>query len=544
MTKKFVFKSNQIIGTASAETDGNFLSNCFINTGDFDVIYNTEDPRNILIGRTGAGKSALITRIVEMGEHAIQISPESLALSYIANSNVLRFFVETGVKLDIFYRLLWRHVLCVEVLKERFNIDSEDRKKSFIDKLWSLVPKNKADEQALNYLREWGESFWLETEYRIKEVTTKLEQDLKGSIEGALPNVGSISAGTAKTLTEEQKEDVVHRAQEVVNKVQIKELSQVIRLIDNVLLSDRKQRYYVTIDRLDEDWVEDELRLHLIRALIETSVEFSRIQNLKVVIAIRSDLLDRVFRYTRDAGFQEEKIQTSCLKISWNRRQIIEVLDARIKYLFKSQYTSDIVKHHNILPAKVGKQATIDYIIDRTLMRPRDIIQFFNSCIMMADGKANIPLRVIREAEGQYSRDRLKALFDEWYSLYPNLQSYFNLLKGKGEVFAVEEITTEEIEDNLLQIVTSGLGKPGLDYALMLSVCNGNLDISDYKREIVFIFYKVALVSIKIDATSPFSWSHLSGVTVSTAEITESTRLQIHKMYSRVLGVSDGQGDL
>lgn len=130
MSKKFIFRSNQIIGAAAAEQDGAFLSQCFIDTGDLAILCDCEDPRRILVGRTGAGKSALISRLAELDDRVIQIQPESLSLAYIANSNILRFFTEAGVKLDIFYRLLWRHILCVEILKKRFHIDSEDRKKS------------------------------------------------------------------------------------------------------------------------------------------------------------------------------------------------------------------------------------------------------------------------------------------------------------------------------------------------------------------------------------------------------------------------------
>jgi hypothetical protein len=224
-----------------------------------------EDPRRILLGRTGAGKSALIARLVEEEDNVIQIQPESLALTYIANSNVLRFFSELGVKLDIFYRLLWRHVLCVEILKARFHIDSEASKKTFLDSLWTLMPKHKKHEMALAYLRRWGESFWQETEYRVKEITHTLENDLQGSVGATIQGVGSLSAGAAKKLTEEQKEEVIHRAQEVVSKVQIRELSDVINLLDEALLTDPKRKYYVTIDKLDEDWVEDRLRFRLIR---------------------------------------------------------------------------------------------------------------------------------------------------------------------------------------------------------------------------------------------------------------------------------------
>src|SRR3990172_12605464 len=150
MTKKFIFRSNQIIGAASAESDEYYLNKCFVDTGDLYILQNCEDPRNILVGRTGTGKSALISRLYETEDHVLQISPESLSLAYISNSNVLKFFSEAGVKMDIFYRLLWKHVFCVEILKEHFKIDSEKRKKSFLEKLWSIIPRNKQDEMALD----------------------------------------------------------------------------------------------------------------------------------------------------------------------------------------------------------------------------------------------------------------------------------------------------------------------------------------------------------------------------------------------------------
>lgn len=110
MPRTFVLRSNQTIGAAAAEHDGVYLRESFVDTGDLAILCDTEDPRCLLVGRTGSGKSALLARLAEAKEHVIDIKPESLALAYISNSNTLRFFAEAGVKLDIFYRLLWRHV--------------------------------------------------------------------------------------------------------------------------------------------------------------------------------------------------------------------------------------------------------------------------------------------------------------------------------------------------------------------------------------------------------------------------------------------------
>jgi hypothetical protein len=127
MPKKFVFRNNQNIGAAQAELDSKFLDECFVDNGDLDILLSTPDPRRIIAGRTGSGKSALLSRIEESEENVIRIKPESLALTYISNSNVINFFTEVGVKMDIFYRLLWRHIFVVEVLKARFNITEETK---------------------------------------------------------------------------------------------------------------------------------------------------------------------------------------------------------------------------------------------------------------------------------------------------------------------------------------------------------------------------------------------------------------------------------
>ena len=540
MTKKFIFKSNQQIGAASAELDEHYLSQCFIDTGDLDIIKDSKDPRLILIGRTGSGKSALICQLCENEEHVIKIQPESLALTYIANSNVLQFFIEAGVKLDIFFRLLWRHIFCVEILKEKFQITTEDKKNSFLTFLWQFTPKDKKNEAALKYLRNWGESFWKETEYRVQEITTKLENDLKASIEGDIPEIVKFSTGAAKNLTKEQKENVIHRAQEVVNSVQIRELSTVLEFLNEILCANEQQKYLITIDKLDEDWIEDQFRFRLIRALIETSVDFySSIKNVKIIIALRSDLLDRVLRYTRDAGFQEEKIRTSCLNITWNQKQLTEVLNARIDVLVRNQYTKEKVTYKDVLPATIGKQPTIEYMINRTLMRPRDLIQFFNECIKTSDGKAVISQKAMFQAEGTYSRERLRALFDEWYGLFPNLEYLYVLLKGKNEVFTMEELLENDLTKNYLELLTSGQFKPGLDFDCIKMVFENQINFDDYRKNIIHIFYKVGLIGLKTDRNSPISWSHISGPDISISEMTSETRIYIQKTFYRVLGVNE-----
>lgn len=339
---EFRFRRHDTIGAADAEEDVAFLRECFVETEDFAILRDCDDPRRIVVGSPGSGKTALLSQLRESEERVIEVRPESLALAHVSNSTILRFFAALGVNLDIFFRLLWRHVFAIELLREHFNIRTEEDAVGTLRKLYAVF---KTDEYraAIKYLETWGKSFWLETERRVKEVTTTLEEELRGVVKTGFPAL-SLSVSGAEKLTEAEKEEIVDRAQSVINKIQIRQLSELIELVGAVL-SDRQKLYYVVIDKLDVDWVEDRLRYRLIRALIETVRDFRKVKRAKIIVALRVDLLDRVFRLTRDAGFQEEKYESLYLRIDWAPERLTEMLDRRIGALVKCRYTSRVLSH-------------------------------------------------------------------------------------------------------------------------------------------------------------------------------------------------------
>jgi hypothetical protein len=102
----FVFRKHMSIGEVDAENDTKFLRDCFVDTGDYDVLDDTQSSQCIVLGRTGSGKSALLERLEKCQDQIIRIEPEELALKHISNSTILSFFEDLGVDLDIFYSLL------------------------------------------------------------------------------------------------------------------------------------------------------------------------------------------------------------------------------------------------------------------------------------------------------------------------------------------------------------------------------------------------------------------------------------------------------
>src|ERR1035437_1866586 len=73
MSTNFRFRQHDNIGVADAEQDHPFLRQCFIDTGEVSILSNSGDPRRIVLGRTGAGKTALLSHFSEATEKVIEV---------------------------------------------------------------------------------------------------------------------------------------------------------------------------------------------------------------------------------------------------------------------------------------------------------------------------------------------------------------------------------------------------------------------------------------------------------------------------------------
>lgn len=532
----FRFRNTDTIGVADAESDQAFLQNCFVDNGIIDFLLDCDDHRRIVLGRTGAGKTALLNKLSERAPNVITVKPESLALAYISNSTILQFVYKLGVNLDIFFKLLWRHVFTVEVIKAHFHLDSATAKDGFLDWLRSrFSEKRRQHEKALAYLEQWGSRFWEQTDYRIEELTTKLEQDLKASIGSAIP-IAKIELSGEQKLSQEERAQVIERAKYVVNQVQIQELSYVLELLDSILEDPQKQ-YFIVIDRLDENWVEEGLRYLLIRALIETVRDFRKVRNAKIIMALRHDLVDRVLRLSRDAGFQEEKYESLYFDLTWTRGQLIQVLDTRIDRLVKQRYTTRRVTYQDLLPRLVNRTSTIDYIIQRTLMRPRDVIMFFNACIRQASDNPEITPHMLKEAEGEYSRSRLRSLADEWSADYPELMIFVDILKNRPPIFALSSIEDEEIVDLAIRVQGRNHQTDSELLDILRSLDADPAITSPLRRYIAAMFYRVGLVGLKLEAYDSVVWSTGGRRSISAAEIDVGVKLSVHPCFWRCLGI-------
>lgn len=537
----FIFKKHMSVGEADAENDRRFLEDCFVDIGDYEILEDTDTPQSIVLGRTGIGKSALLEQLEKNSDQVIRIEPEELALRHISNSTILNFFEGLGVNLDIFYSLLWQHTLAVELIKNKYSIDCAQSKSNFMDTIAALLSGNQKKQQALKYIEEWGDKFWVDTETRIKEFTDKLEANLKSSIDSNVPGV-KLSGEAGAKLSEEQKSEVIHYGKKVVSTVQIEKLSKIVNLLAEDIFTDPQKKTYILIDRLDENWVEDGLRYKLIRALIETIKKFRNIAPVKIVITLRSDLLDRVLDKTRDSGFQREKYNSLFLQLGWTKEQLMSVLDSRVNHLLKYKYTNGDVKFSDIFPDKIDKVSSAEYILDRTLLRPRDAIMFVNSCLQESQGKTEITSSIIKLAEKSYSSDRIESLKYEWFVEHPLLDKYIEVLHHRNSNFKVSSISDEELEILILELteksdLNSDIAVKSA-YAYMKSEYPTSKSyMVQLRQNLLYILYKVGVVGIKVDGTSTVKWSHDRSQDLTAKKIENTSIVYIHKILWRALAI-------
>ena len=538
---KFVFRRNVTIGAADALEDEDFLRETFVDTGDLDVLKSITGHKSVILGRTGAGKTALLRHLRQTQDHVIELSPEDLALTYLSDNGVLRFFAAAGVNLHLFYQLLWRHVIAVEIVRERFHVVDETSRDGFFRRLSRHLGGNRQKEAAIEYLREWGSSFWLGSKERVEEVTRTFETNLTRSATAVggidlkgLSARGELNAGTARRLSEEQRASVQNYGQEVVDRVQMEKLSKVMEILDQELLEDKQNPIFITVDRLDKSWAPDDLRYRLIRALLDASRDFNnRVSNVKVLLALRDDLFGRVFRYTRDAGFQEEKYTSLVLKLTWDPAQLRELIDRRVRHLVKQKYTTQEVTLDDVLPAQIERQDPVKYMVDRTMYRPRDMIAFFNECIEVSSGRPKITADNLRKAEASYSRTRLRAIADEWLADFPHVIELVQCLKGYPQHFRIADVR-EDLLERVFDVVVSPqspeIVDPELEDIARKLADSDELTVLDAYFKVLF---RVGAVGIKFEPYMSVSWSFKGHEFMG---ISDQAVFHVHPMLHSVLG--------
>ncbi len=539
---QFKFKRNIDIGSLDAEND-RFLISAFVDKNDLSLLRDMNNPKCILLGRTGSGKSALIKYLEEHEPYGVRIDPESISLRHLSNSDIIQYFKKLNVKLDLFYKVLWKHVFIVELIKLYYD-NNIDKSKSIIDWLKNQFP-DKAKKSSLDYLENWEDKFWEDTEYRVKELETSLEKRFKGELGGQvdikdlmkLSTKGESEAKDTNTV----KYEVINKAQKVINESQIEHINNILDIMKSKIFSKTQKKFFIVIDDLDKEWVSDVIVYDLLKALIETIKDLSKIGNVKIVIALRTNIHKRILKSNLTRGVQREKYNHLYLDIRWSESELKQLLNNRLRELMRGSYTSESPTIDDILPDAKTQGKTIisgfDYMIERTFMRPRDVIDFFNKCIKHADGKTKISREVLKFAEDEYSHERLRALNDEWLENYGSLFCLYGFLKGVSTGFKKDEVK-ELAEEYFVEIIGNDeVKKLSSELQAMFETYGEDFELDKLLCHVLIILYETGLLGIKISPETKNEYVYESYTAIEVRDLLPDSKFYIHPMFKKALRI-------
>ena len=451
---------NIYLGHPDALQD-NELLDYFVQTKEFDDAI--EGRRSIFIGRRGSGKSANFQAIrAEISDQhntvSVEILPDDFQLKKITS------FLEHANALPdprLTFQSIWNYVLTTEMLK------------ALAEKTDRLY--HSPDDVSRNNLR-----YIYDSEY------DNLALDFGSRAVLALEKV----MPSSHEMTFEQRR---LNAEEELRSLRNYDLNTRLRNFAR----DEGITFFIVADELDKHWrANTALSIDLLLGLI---VEVAKMQRffekyLKIVLFLREDIYDVLTRY--DDDFPKRDI----LRMEWTSSNLHHLVAARLaaridgKNDEKSQNDEEVWSA--IFPEQVKNVAAAEYILTRSLPRPREVLNFCQKAIDHAqrNGQGYVTEQDILEGEKSYSEELIYSVSSEFRGLYPDLEEvlleFFNVsekilwndfgniaetaIRNKGEIIVTwvdgKEITPHFLAEVLFRIGLIGLSREG---STRVHFCNG-----------------------------------------------------------------------
>lgn len=446
-------------GTIDAESD-TLLADCFQAHPAFQMAVDPADRHFLILGRKGAGKTAIYREMIALGEK----EPGVFSVGYAKEDYPWHYhnkMIAPSAAEQERYIHSWRYYILISLAKILLQQDNSQ-------------PWSEESREAYGKLKSFVEDTYGSTNPHITEIFSpgrRLRHLNKFGIE-----LG------AKVDVEMTTQDLPNLFQEVNRSLE--------ELIMKSLNPDN--RYYVCFDELDQGFMENpEQQKQILIGLILAARKFAfaakeRKRILKVLVFLRED----IYRNSLSFDDKNKVTDTYSLEIEWERtsgdsllkslmeRRFAELLQIAPEGAWEKLF--DETENMGRFPTKY------DFVLAHTFSRPRDVIKFCN-CILKiqqdrpssANGNLSKPpftRDIIYDARDDYSQYFRKEITDEIKNYHPDHQVYFEILRQIGyQVFNREQFIEaydgwkerltearrpEEIREALYEFSIIGFARP------------------------------------------------------------------------------------
>jgi len=463
-TSEETFLQSLDLGATSAENEMRTLESYYLKTDQF--LKSLRGEANIVVGRKGSGKSAIFLQVRDRernkyGNIVLDLKPDGYKL--IKFKELILDFLEEGT-FQHTIMAFWEYVLLLEIC---YKILEKDRDKHIHDhNLYEPYRKLADLYHAEGYIAEGD--FSERMSVLMEKITTEYQ---------------------SKHGNETKVRLSVPQLTEMLYCHDVKELtSHVIAYLRH------KDVCWLLFDNIDKGWPTSGLEhedLLIIRALIDATKkierQFSR-SNIEVntIIFLRNDVYELLVRETSDRG-KEAKVL-----LDWTDPDLLREL-VRLRIVsnnlngdeaFQSLWPKICISHYN------GEESS-QYLIDRSLMRPRFLLNLISQCKSFA---INLNHESILEDDLEkgltaYSTDLLADIGYEINDVENNVDDI---------LYAFISCSSEMNKDEILLTLSSfGVDAKYLDKILDLLLWYGflGLKLNDEAKYIYDFNYSMNLIS-------------------------------------------------
>lgn len=412
------------MGSSAAENEMRTLQSYYLKT---DAYYRaSRGEAQLVVGRKGSGKSAIFLQIRDnersSGDNlVVDLKPEGYKL--LKFKEQLLDYLEDGT-FQHTIMAFWEYILLLELCQKILEKD----------KTLHL----RRPELFYNYNK-------LEQLYRSEEYKT--DGDFSERMSHLMNKiVEAYSKKFGKTLKERLS---TPELTDLLYKNDIKELRE--NLINYLK---QKKRIWLLFDNIDKGWPSTGLKredLVIIRTLIDAARQLQRAFNkekidLFPVVFLRNDVYELLVAQTSDRQ-KESKVL-----LDWVDSDLLrQIIKLRIKASLDSSSDEFDQLWRSIIVSHYKGEESSQFLIERSLMRPRFLINLINQCKSFA---VNLNHKKIEEEDiekglSSYSMDLLTDISYEIRDIFPAAENVlFNFIASR------HQLTKDELMQSITNTVT------------------------------------------------------------------------------------------
>lgn len=405
------------LGQSAAENEIRDLPSYFVPSGPYESA-KRGDVR-IVAGRKGSGKTAIFYRVRESywasrKQLVLDLKPEGYQFVRLKETVLSR--LTPGFQEHIL-TALWHYLLLLELAHK---IVVRDASKFLVShpELRDVVGEIES-----RYLAERTGAENEDLSERLLTVVTRIGDRFgkKGNVSTTDDIAGLLYEGPVQALEGCLKQYLAH-----------------------------KDQVWLLVDNLDKSWPirgADSTDILMLRSLLEATRkiqrEFERLDvEFKVVVFIRDDIYNLLIEQTPDRG------KENAATLVWDDPEFFRQIIGR-RLATNAELPDNLDESWPVVfDALVQGEASFDYMLSRTLLRPRDMIKFVQKSLGVAlnRGHERVLADDVLQAEKGHSEEMLQELYYEVKDTFPSYPDVLYHFVGCGHVItptALETILTK-----------------------------------------------------------------------------------------------------